>query len=77
AATGEPNRVNHFCEGYQRFFREALPELRRIGEAIQQGRPPAPAPPPATQAAPAGPVARNAPCPCGSGRKYKQCCGRK
>jgi len=21
-------------------------------------------------------VARNAPCPCGSGRKYKRCCGR-
>jgi preprotein translocase subunit SecA len=30
--------------------------------------------------APAGPksgkVGRNAPCPCGSGKKYKQCCGR-
>ena len=22
------------------------------------------------------PVGRNAPCPCGSGKKYKQCCGR-
>ena len=22
-------------------------------------------------------TARNAPCPCGSGRKYKRCCGRK
>ena len=21
-------------------------------------------------------IARNAPCPCGSGRKYKKCCGR-
>ncbi|RMG39956.1 MAG: hypothetical protein D6725_04310, partial [Planctomycetota bacterium] len=20
---------------------------------------------------------RNAPCPCGSGRKYKKCCGRR
>ena len=38
--------------------------------------------------APAGPVARpvdparrktrpNEPCPCGSGRKYKRCCGRR
>jgi hypothetical protein len=26
--------------------------------------------------APAVTVARNAPCPCGSGRKYKRCCGR-
>jgi preprotein translocase subunit SecA len=22
-------------------------------------------------------VGRNDPCPCGSGRKYKKCCGRK
>ncbi len=22
-------------------------------------------------------ISRNAPCPCGSGKKYKQCCGRK
>ena len=22
-------------------------------------------------------VGRNDPCPCGSGRKYKQCCGKK
>ena len=29
---------------------------------------PAPAPPPQK-------VARNAPCPCGSGKKYKHCCG--
>jgi len=26
-------------------------------------------------AAPAGKVGRNEPCPCGSGRKYKRCCG--
>ena len=24
-----------------------------------------------------GPVGRNAPCPCGSGKKYKKCCGAK
>ncbi|MCD6249806.1 MAG: SEC-C domain-containing protein, partial [candidate division Zixibacteria bacterium] len=22
-------------------------------------------------------ISRNAPCPCGSGRKYKKCCGRR
>ena len=22
-------------------------------------------------------IGRNAPCPCGSGKKYKKCCGRK
>ncbi|WP_409254330.1 SEC-C metal-binding domain-containing protein [Bacillus sp. SCS-153A] len=24
----------------------------------------------------AGKVGRNEPCPCGSGKKYKKCCGR-
>ena len=33
-------------------------------------------PPPATPfAAPSGKVGRNDPCPCGSGKKYKKCCG--
>lgn len=26
---------------------------------------------------PSARVGRNAPCPCGSGKKYKRCCGRK
>ena len=30
----------------------------------------------AGQPAPAGAVGRNDPCPCGSGKKYKKCCGR-
>jgi len=25
---------------------------------------------------PVQPVGRNEPCPCGSGKKYKKCCGR-
>ena len=28
------------------------------------------------QAAPAGATGRNEPCPCGSGRKFKRCCGK-
>ena len=82
AATRDPKRVNHFCEGYKMFFREALPELQRIAEYVKRGELPprsAQAESPAGPAAPAAagpPPSRNAPCPCGSGRKYKQCCGR-
>ncbi|MEI8241897.1 MAG: SEC-C metal-binding domain-containing protein [bacterium] len=38
----------------------------------------APPPPPATRFSvpPNGAVSRSAPCPCGSGRKYKRCCGK-
>ncbi|MFH0901155.1 MAG: SEC-C metal-binding domain-containing protein [Pseudomonadota bacterium] len=32
--------------------------------------------PPIPQAAPASRPKRNVPCPCGSGKKYKRCCGR-
>jgi SEC-C motif-containing protein len=33
-------------------------------------------PKPATQRNPQAKVGRNDPCPCGSGRKFKKCCGR-
>ena len=91
----DPARVNHFCEGYKMFFREALPELRQMAEYIRHGQTP-PLRPPRRQTgtvtekavaasaarqgpggAPSGPASRNAPCPCGSGKKYKSCCGKK
>lgn len=94
----DPDRVNHFCEGYKMFFREALPELKLMAERYKRGEmltPARAAPAPAETAAKpgfrAGPAAdaprpirpgqarpkRNDPCPCGSGRKFKHCCGRK
>jgi uncharacterized protein YecA (UPF0149 family) len=36
----------------------------------------APGPVPAAAPRPAAAVGRNDPCPCGSGKKYKKCCGR-
>ncbi len=103
----DPHRTNWFCEGYKLFFREALPELRRMAEYVRKGElpPPKDAPAPAPTPTPtpgeserraafeAGPApdapqplkqrlgqkepGRNDPCPCGSGLKYKRCCGRK
>ena len=78
----DPARVNHFCEGYKRFFALALDELKRMAEYFRNGqtpprrgavtaRPAPQAPQPATR-----PPGRNDPCPCGSGRKFKSCCGR-
>jgi hypothetical protein len=40
----------------------------RAVNALLEGRAPGPEP---------QPVGRNDPCPCGSGKKYKRCCGRK
>jgi len=84
----DPDRVNHFCEGYKAFFRQALPELRRMAEYFKRKRVPPPRAPgrsaqPAANASAASPrrpgagrPKRNDPCPCGSGRKFKNCCGR-
>jgi uncharacterized protein len=74
----DPARTNHFCEGYKTFFSRALPELTRMAEHFRAGRLPPARPTPARDAAPAVATAprRNDPCPCGSGRKYKNCCGR-
>jgi uncharacterized protein len=76
---GGPERVNYFCEGYKRFFAEALPELRKIAEPIKQNQilPSRQSPPPKpAMPTTADRVGRNDPCPCGSGRKYKHCCGK-
>ncbi|MBS3820193.1 MAG: anaerobic sulfatase maturase [Planctomycetes bacterium] len=94
---GDATRQNYFCEGYRRFFDEALPELRRMAEYFKRNqqpplKPPAgqvqaktpqqqaafaagPGPQPTMVPASDGPPKRNDPCPCGSGKKYKKCCG--
>ncbi|MGB8932310.1 MAG: SEC-C metal-binding domain-containing protein [Anaeromyxobacteraceae bacterium] len=47
--------------------------IKQIGAMLPRSQPPGPAP----QAAVAVPrVGRNDPCPCGSGKKFKRCCGR-
>ena len=53
-------------------------KLRPSGPAVQKstsGASPRSPVPVAAGTAAAGKIARNAPCPCGSGRKYKHCCG--
>lgn len=53
-------------------------ELHALAEKARElARALVPRPPPAPRAAPPGArVGRNEPCPCGSGLKYKKCCGR-
>jgi uncharacterized protein len=73
---GEPG-LNYLCPAYKRFFRHIDPGLRSIADLLERGLPAALIMDPnrgrgdvATTR-----VGRNAPCPCGSGRKYKKCCG--
>lgn len=72
---GEPG-LNWLCAGYRAFFRHSRPRFDRILALLRAGRDPRELlRPPAPPAGPARP-GPNAPCPCGSGVKYKKCCGR-
>ncbi len=75
---GEPGH-NLLCEGYWKFYRHTHDAWARMISWIDEGqdmmdyRPDAPI----ITAAPDKPApGRNDPCPCGSGKKYKRCCGR-
>jgi uncharacterized protein len=69
--------LNYLCPGYKRFFAHCRPFVSQVAA---MGTPP----PDQGRVIPvlegAGQevrkVGRNDPCPCGSGRKYKKCCGR-
>jgi uncharacterized protein len=78
---------NHFCQSFLRFFEHADSALKRLAvdwlqeqQAWRQqsiGALDNSAPIQAERTSPPKNrhPQRNAPCPCGSGRKYKHCCG--
>jgi uncharacterized protein len=73
APDGEPG-LNWLCEGLKHFFAHTDRYMRAMAELLRQERD-------ATEimrliAEEAAKTGRNDPCPCGSGRKYKVCCGR-
>jgi uncharacterized protein len=79
---GEPG-LNYLCPAYKRFFSHVEEPMQVMAGLVRSGRyadeimaryqaeqPVAAAP------RPDKPVGRNAPCPCGSGKKFKQCHGK-
>jgi uncharacterized protein len=77
---GEPG-LNYLCAGYKAFFNHIDRPMRIMAELLRRNRAPAEimqnlaAEEAQLQAAFAN-AKRNDPCPCGSGRKFKQCHGR-
>ncbi|MDZ7597592.1 MAG: SEC-C metal-binding domain-containing protein [Desulfobacterales bacterium] len=77
---GEPG-LNYLCAGYKSFFGHIDGPLKILAQLLRRGLP-------ATQVMQVlaqadgqpveacGKVGRNAPCPCGSGLKFKKCHGR-
>ena len=71
--------LNYLCAGYKKFFNHIDPYMRFMAEQLQQRRAPANVMEwirtQEAEAANKGQPGRNDPCPCGSGKKYKKCCG--
>ena len=71
--------LNYLCAGYKRFFHHIDPYMRFMAGELQQGRAPANVMEWVRMRKEEGPgngqPGRNDPCPCGSGKKFKKCCG--
>ncbi len=72
--------LNYLCEGYTAFFSHANRPMRMMADLLRQGRPadgvmPMLAAEEKTREKRTTKIGRNDPCPCGSGLKYKRCCG--
>jgi len=66
--------LNYLCTGYKRFFNHCRPFVTELAKLLRR---PLEEPPPQIQNSSGKSTAnhgRNAPCPCGSGKKYKKCC---
>ena len=70
--------LNYLCEGYKMFFRHVAPYMEYMSKELTNKRPPANVMSwiknRENQAVSRGLPERNDPCPCGSGRKFKNCC---
>ena len=77
---GEPG-LNYLCKGYKMYFGHIGPYMEVMANLLRQRQPAAGvmdwvrARDEARAAGPAPAPGRNDPCPCGSGRKFKRCCG--
>lgn len=64
--------LNYLCAGYRAFFNYIDPLMKKMAAELKAGRPAAGV---MRSGSTPGVPGRNAPCPCGSGRKFKKCCG--
>jgi uncharacterized protein len=72
--------LNYLCKGYKMFFSHVEPYMKFMAEELKNKRPPANVMNwiriKEKQVIKAARPERNDPCPCGSGKKYKNCCGK-
>jgi uncharacterized protein len=70
--------LNYLCAGLKGFFTHSKPYFQKFADLVEAGEPTEKLMEivrAADAKASVRQVGRNAPCPCGSGKKYKRCCG--
>jgi uncharacterized protein len=73
-AGNQPRNLSRLCRGWQQFIRHTRGQFHEIAENINAQRQEEKNSTRRT-ASRSTSIGRNAPCPCGSGKKYKKCCG--
>jgi uncharacterized protein len=69
-----PQTLSSLCGGWKAFYAHTLPHFETLAQQVRWQHAPSATPEAATTAVPT--AGRNDPCPCGSGKKFKKCCGR-
>ena len=71
--------LNYLCAGYKNFFNYIDPYMKFMVSQLKQQLPPANVmewTKEKDKGFPSLNIGRNDKCPCGSGKKYKNCCGK-
>ena len=77
AGSRDPRRLSHLCAGWKKFYAHTQARFQKLAEQVRRERRLQNAAFEMAIPGKTGAVGRNAPCPCGSGKKFKFCCGRK
>lgn len=78
-----PGNLSSLCAGWSKFYKHSLPRFEALAQDIRRERAQAaqrsgsPAAVALQPMVPPEGIGRNDPCICGSGRKYKKCCGAR
>ena len=72
---GEPG-LNYLCAGYKKFFKHIDPTMQKMAALVQKGQPAADIMSESNLQTAECAVGRNDLCSCGSGIKFKKCCGK-